>query len=189
MSVLILTASWTQTGPWYDPSFRHLSPIRLRPQSIRTLEDYKERLLDSHANASNSSLLKEEFLRLAHTNFKPYFSECFNAKLEEGGSARTEVQVLVLPPEEDRPVQISLTRLNFDKGLEAVTSPGDQEDATKISIVDICSIALKEDGTSLELNRKNGIPLTLTGLTETKPLLSLLCGYYRQLILHLIGKI
>ena len=97
--------------------------------------------------------------------------------------------MLVSPPEEDRPVQISLTRLNFDKGLEAGTSPGGQEDATKISIADICSIASKEDGTSLELNRKNGIPLTLTGLTETKLLLSLLCGYYRQLILHLIGRI
>ena len=97
--------------------------------------------------------------------------------------------MLVLPPEEDQPVLISLTRLNFDKGLEAVTSPGGQEDAIKISIADICSIAIKEDGESLELNRKNGIPLTLTGLTETKALLSLLCGYYRQLILHLIGRI
>ena len=97
--------------------------------------------------------------------------------------------MLVLPPEEDRPVLISLTRLNFDKGLEAVTGPDGQEEGTKISIADICSIALKEDGTSLELNRKNGIPLTLTALTETKSLLSLLCGYYRQLILHLFGRI
>ena len=87
---------------------------------------------------------------------------------------------MVSPPEEDRPVLISLTRQNFDRGLEAATGPGgQQEDATQISIADICSIALKEDGTSLELNRKNGIPLTLTGLTETKSLLSLLCGYYR----------
>ena len=152
---------------------------------IRTLEDYKEKLLDSHANASNSSILKEEFLLLAYTYFKPYFSECFHAKLEEVGGARTEVRVLVLPPEEDQPVLISLTRLNFDNGLEAVTSPGGQEDAIKISIADICSIAIKEDGESLELNRKNGIPLILTGLTETKALLSVLCGYYRQSILHL----
>ena len=85
--------------------------------------------------------------------------------------------MLVSPPEEDKPVFISLTRQNFDRELEAVS----QKDVTEISIADICSIALREDGTSLELNRKNGIPLTLTGLTETKALLSLLCGYYRHI--------
>ena len=122
-------------------------------------------------------MLKEEFLLLAHTYFKPYFCESFLAKLEEGGSGSAEVQVLVSPPEEDKPVFISLTRQNFDRELEAVS----QKDVTEISIADICSIALREDGTSLELNRKNGIPLTLTGLTETKALLSLLCGYYRHI--------
>ena len=152
--------------------------------TIRNIESYKENLLNTHANAPNSSLLKEEFLRLAHTSFPLYFSESFLAKLEEGRSTSTEVQVTVSPPEEDRPVLISLTRHNFDKGLEADS----HEDATHISIADICSIALKEDGTSLELNRKNGIPLTLTGLTEIKSLLSLLCGYYRQLILLSVGR-
>ena len=112
---------------------------------------------------------------LAHTYFPPYFSESFLAKLEEGGCTSTEVEILISPPEEDRPVLISLT----SRGLEAATSQAGQENVKKISIADICSIALKEDWTSLEINRKNGIPLTLTGLTETKSLVSLLCGYYR----------
>lgn len=152
--------------------------------STRNIESYKEKLLNSHANTPNSSLLKEEFLLLAHTYFPAYFSESFFAKLEDGRCTSTEVQVTVSPPEEDRPVLICLTRQSFDKGLEADS----QENETQISIADICSIALKEDGTSLELNRKNGIPLTLTGLTEIKSLLSLLCGYYRQLIMHLDGR-
>ena len=156
--------------------------------TIRNLDSYKVKLLNSHANAPNSSLLKEEFLRLAHSYFPSYFSESFLAKLEEGRRTSTEVQVTVLPPEENRPVLISLTRQNFEKGLEAVAGVNGQEESTQLSIADICSIALKEDGTSLELNRKNGIPLTLTGLTEIKSLLSVLCGYYRQLILHLVGR-
>ena len=150
---------------------------------IRNIESYKEKLLSSHANAPSSSLLKEEFLRLAHSYFPLYFSEIYLAKLEEGRCTTTDVQVTVLPPEEDRPVLISLTRQIFEKGIDG------QEESTQLSIADICSIALKEDGTSMELNRKNGIPLTLTGLTEIKSLLSVLCGYYRQLILHLIRKI
>ena len=117
--------------------------------------------MNIHANAPNTSLLKEEFLRLAHSFFPLYFSESFFAKLEGGRWNSTAVEVIVLPPEEDQPVLISLLPQNFPKGLEAVVGTNVKEvslsELTQLSIADICSIALKEDGTSLELNRKNGI--------------------------------
>jgi Janus kinase 2/BCL2-associated athanogene 2 len=135
-------------------------------------ETYAEKLLKVYQPTMDPSRLKEEFLMKVERYFPFYFGESFSAKLEGGERVEAEdVRLLVSPPQRDLPVTVAMIRRQEDGSSTE----------TICNISEICNIALCRDDASIEISRKNGIPLyfRLGSQGEAASLLSLLCGYYR----------
>jgi len=134
----------------------------------RNVEGYVDKLLKAYQPTMSSMQLKDDFLKLTEKFFPIYFCESFPAQCDEGGRV-CEVRLVVSPPEEDKQVTLTMVRR------------GEADKSTVIATIDqICNIAV-QDSTSVEISRKNGVPLYFKLLSpcDTNSLLALLCGYYR----------
>jgi len=132
------------------------------------VEGYLDKLLKVYQPTMSSMHIKGEFLKLTEKFFPTYFCESFSARYDEGGRV-LEVRLMVSPPCEDK--QVTLTMI----------TRGEVDQTTTVATIDqICNIAV-HDPTSIEISRKNGVPLYFSLDTEndTTSLLALLCGYYR----------
>ena len=131
---------------------------------------YTDKLLKAEQPKMESTLLKEEFLRRVELYFPAYFAEAFLGWVEEG-TRETEVRLVVAPPQEDTAASLTMVR----------RTEGGSASEQVCSVPDICNISLREDGASMEVSRKTGIPvyLRLASPAEATSLLALLCGYYR----------
>lgn len=132
------------------------------------VEGYVDKLLKAYQPTMSSMQIKDEFLKLTEKFFPTYFCESFSAQYDEGGRV-LEVRLVVSPPSEDK--QVTLT----------MVSRGEVDKTTTVATIDqICNIAV-HDPTSIEISRKNGVPLyfRLMSDSDTTSLLALLCGYYR----------
>jgi len=132
------------------------------------VEGYVDKLLKAYQHTMSSMQLKDDFLKLTEKFFPEYFCESFSAQCDEGGRV-CEVRLVVSPPQEDKPMTLTMVRR------------GDVENSSEVATIDqICNIAV-QDPKSIEISRKNGVPLyfRLSGPCETNSFLALLCGYYR----------
>eukprot|EP00092_Neocalanus_flemingeri_P038172 GFUD01041549.1.p1 GENE.GFUD01041549.1~~GFUD01041549.1.p1 ORF type:complete len:1200 (+),score=378.78 GFUD01041549.1:57-3656(+) len=132
------------------------------------VEGYVDKLLKAYQPTMSSMQLKDDFLKLTEKFFPAYFCESFSAQYDEGGRV-CEVRLLVSPPEEDK--QVTLTMIKR----------GDVDKSTVVATIDqICNIAI-QDPTSVEISRKNGVPLyfRLLSAGDATSFLALLCGFYR----------
>ena len=132
------------------------------------VEGYVDKLLKAYQPTMSSMQIKDDFLKLTEKFFPSYFCESFSAQYDEGGRV-CEVRLVVSPPEEDKQVTLTMVRR------------GEADKSTEIATIDqICNIAV-QDATSIEISRKNGVPLyfRLQSACDTTSFLALLCGYYR----------
>ncbi len=127
----------------------------------------------------SSTQLKKAFLADAEEFFESCFCEEFFAKLVPltgPVDSGREVRLVLKPPfkRESPPFE------ETEPALEAASAE-DGRSELLCTLEDVCNISLDEDGTGLELARRNGIPLRLAVRTrmEGRDLISHLAGFYR----------
>jgi hypothetical protein len=147
----------------------------------QTASGIMTKLLGNKAKVTD---LKIKFLNTVESSFAQYFEERYdNVQVQQiAGDPSTNVKLVIVPPFK------AITRPPFDEDEPYLAIKHPKETEKVCTIEEICNISTRKSGgaeggggISIEIARKNGIPLYLSMTNQDAALSFLTClsGYYR----------